>query len=139
MSSEKEIRISDVPESYQMYLKKIYYISRKRRGGWASNKMIAESLNVEPPSISEMLYKLKKKKLINWTPRKSIRLTNKGKQIAKQLVEIELLLREFFEKVLKIKDEALIEKISCEIEHHIPREVKESLKNFLSSYLKQGE
>ncbi|MCK4237660.1 MAG: metal-dependent transcriptional regulator [Candidatus Lokiarchaeota archaeon] len=135
MSKEKEIQISDFPESYQMYLKRIYQVSRKKRGGWATNKEVAESLEVEPPSISEMLHKLKKRNLINWTPRKAIRLTKKGKQIANQLIEIEALLNDFFGKVLKIDDKPLVEKISCEIEHHITREVKEAFKKFLSSYL----
>ena len=137
MKNKKEIRISDVPESYQMYLKTIYQISRKNKGGWASNKMIAEGLKVEPASISGMLHKIKDKELINWEPRKSIRLTNKGKEIAKQLIEIESLLNDFFGKVLKIKDENLVKKLSCEIEHHFTREVTEALKKFLSRYLTQ--
>mgnify|MGYP001028751538 CR=1 FL=1 len=134
MSDKKEVQISDVPESYQMYLKKIYILSKRTRGGWVSNKDLAESLNVEPPSISEMLHKLKHKDLINWKPRKSIRLTKKGKQIATQLTETDSLLRVFFGEVLKIEDKALVEKISCEIEHHFTRQVKEALKDFLSNY-----
>ena len=41
----------------------------------------------------------------------------------------------FFEKVLKIKDGALIEKLACEIEHHITHDVQDSLKKFLDTYL----
>jgi DtxR family Mn-dependent transcriptional regulator len=127
---------SEIRESYQRYLEVIYNLSKKKRGGWVTNKGIAESLQIEPASVSGMLEKLKKKGLIKWEPRKSIRLTDKGKMYAQQLDEIEKLLKTFFKEVLKIEDEELVEKISCEIEHHITREVKESFKDFLSNYHK---
>ena len=130
-----KIKVSDIPESYQRYIDEIYLISRKKKGGWVSNREIAESLHVEPASVTGMLEKLKKKGLIKWEPRKAIRLTEEGKKIAKQLNEIHNLLYQFFAKVLNIEDEDAIEKLSCEIEHHITRDVKNSLENFLSKYM----
>jgi len=127
--------ISEIPESYQRYLDEIYSISRKKKGGWVTNKEIAESLKIEPPSVSGMLEKLKKKGLIKWEPRKSIRLTEKGKKIAKQLDETHSLLYQFFANVLKIEDKDVIENLSCEIEHHITHDVKNSLEEFLSKYI----
>ena len=133
--SQEKSEIAEIPESYQRYLDEIYNISRKKKGGWVTNKEIAESLKIEPPSVSGMLEKLKKKGLIKWEPRKSIRLTEKGKKIAKQLDESHSLLHQFFSKVLKIEDNDVIEDLSCEIEHHITPDVKNSLKEFLSKYL----
>jgi DtxR family Mn-dependent transcriptional regulator len=138
MSPEKQKANSDIteiPESYQRYLDVIYNISRAKRGGWVNNKEIAENLNVEPASVSGMLEKLKSKDLIKWEPRKSIRLTEKGKIYAQKLDEIHSLLRTFFGEVLKIKDQQVVEKISCDIEHHITQDVKVSLKEFLIKYL----
>ncbi len=132
---DKGSPLSDIPESYQRYLDEIYTISRKKKGGWINNKEISERLNVKPASVSGMLKNLKEKGLINWAQRKSIRLTTRGKNIAKKLNETHLLLKIFFGKVLKIKDEIVVEKISCEIEHHIDENVKESLKKFLTNYL----
>ena len=134
-SNQENSEISEIPESYQRYLDEIYNISRKKKGGWVTNKEIAESLKIEPPSVSGMLEKLKKKGLIRWEPRKSIRLTDKGKRIAKQLNEAHNLLYQFFAKVLRIEDKDVIENLSCEIEHHITRDVKNSLEEFLSKYL----
>ncbi|MFX1501518.1 MAG: metal-dependent transcriptional regulator [Promethearchaeota archaeon] len=131
----EDTKISDIPESYQRYLDEIHSISKNKKGGWVSNKEIAENLKVEPASVSGMLEKLKKKGLINWEPRKAIRLTEKGKKIAKQLDETHTLLYQFFAEVLKIEDREIIEDLSCEIEHHITRDVKNSLKEFLSKYL----
>jgi len=130
----KITKISDIPESYQRYLDEINNISRRKKGGWVTNKEIAENLNVEPASVSGMLEKLKMRGLIKWEPRKSIRLTEEGRRIAIQLNEIHSLLYEFFAKVLKITDKTVIENLSCEIEHHITRDVKNSLREFLSKY-----
>ncbi|MFX1309924.1 MAG: metal-dependent transcriptional regulator [Promethearchaeota archaeon] len=132
----KESQISEVRESYQRYLDEIFIISRKKKGGWVSNKELAENLDVKPASVSGMLEKLEKQGLIDWKPRKSIRLTEKGKNIARQLNETHELLRDFFQKVLEISDEKVVDNISCEIEHHITSHVKKKLKEFLSKYLK---
>jgi DtxR family Mn-dependent transcriptional regulator len=136
MTNSKDIDrlISEIPESYQRYLDEIYTISRSKKGGWITNKEISESLNVKPASVSGMLHNLKEKELINWAERKSIRLTEKGKLVAKQLSEIHSLLRVFFQKVLKIEDDKVVEDLSCNIEHHITKDVKDSLKEFLTNY-----
>jgi DtxR family Mn-dependent transcriptional regulator len=127
--------ISDIPESYQRYLDEIHTISRKKKGGWVTNKEIADKLEVKPSSVTGMLKKLKEKELIKWSERKTIRLTEQGKKFAIQLNEIHNLLHLFFANVLKIKDKKVIEDLSCEIEHHITRDVKHSLEEFLSNYL----
>ena len=134
-SDDEGLEITELPESYQRYIDVIYDISKKKRGGWVQNKEIADSLEVEPASVSGMLEKLKNNDLIKWEPRKAIRLSEKGKKYAIQLDEIHSLLRVFFKEVLKIKDTRVIETVTHEIEHHITQKVKESLKNFLSKYL----
>ncbi|MFW9773817.1 MAG: metal-dependent transcriptional regulator [Promethearchaeota archaeon] len=126
--------ILDVRESFQRYLDVIFQISKKKKGGWVSNKEIAKTLKVEPASVSGMLEKLKSKGYIKWEPRKAIRLTEEGKKIAIQLDEIHELLRIFFRNVLKIEDDRVIESITHEIEHHITQDIKESLSKFLSNY-----
>ena len=131
----EKILISDIPESYQRYLDEMYTISQRKRGGWITNKEISDSLNVEPASVTGMLINLKEKGLIHWSPRTKIRLTEEGKKIARQLNEIHSLLKVFFKEVLKIENSNLIEDISCKIEHHITKDVKNSLKEFLSKYL----
>ena len=133
--NDSKTSLEKIPESYQRYLDEIYNISTRKKGGWVSNKELAEKLNVKPASVTGMLKKLKESNLIKWETRKSIRLTEKGKKIALQLNKTHSLLREFFEKVLKIKDDALIEKLACEIEHHITHDVQDSLKTFLDTYL----
>lgn len=137
MAEKKESEgneILEIPESYQRYLDIIYEISKTKRGGWVLNKEIAESLSIKPASVSGMLDKLKQQELIQWEPRRAIRLTEKGKTLALELNEIHSLLRTFFEKILKIQNRELVEKITCEIEHHITPKVKDSLSKFLTNY-----
>jgi len=128
---DKQEIIKTIPETYQRYLETIYNISRKKKGGWVSNKEIAQKLNVEPSSVTSILHKLKALGYIRWRPRKSIRLAEKGKKIAFYLNETQLLLELFFEKVLKMRNKEIITKIACEIEHHIINEAKKSLEHFL--------
>ena len=126
--------MENMNESYEDYLKAIYQIARSNTGGWVSNREIAEYLEVRPSSVTEMLYKLKRADLIKWQPRKSIRLTAKGKNIAETLLETYHSLYEFFSDVLKISDEGLLEEICCKIEHHLTPEITHALDNLLVKY-----
>ena len=128
--------MSDIPESYQRYLDEIYSITfKKKKGGWVSNKEIADALSVKPASVSGMLEKLKGRGLIQWEQRKSIRLTKQGKEIAEHLANVHSSLNDFFEKVLKLEDKELVNNLSCQIEHHITEDVKDSLDKFLKEFL----
>jgi Mn-dependent DtxR family transcriptional regulator len=120
-----------VRERYEDYLKAIYIISKQNKGGWVSNSEISNFLKINPSSVTDMLYKLKSQKLINWRPRKSLRLTNLGKERAIKTIEKYNYLKGFFLNVLKIKDSTLLDELCCGIEHHITYEISKSLKNLL--------
>jgi len=49
-----------IHESYEDYLKAIFLISKRNKGGWVSNSEISHFLDIKPPSVTSMLYKLKK-------------------------------------------------------------------------------
>jgi len=116
-----------IKESYEDYLKAIFLISKTNKGGWVSNSEISDFLNVKPPSVTNMLYKLKAKEFIDWKPRKSFRLTQNGKNIAKQVIKNYKKLREFFFITLKLNNKELVDKLCCGIEHHITPEVFDAL------------
>ena len=120
-----------INESYEDYLKAIYLISKSNKGGWVSNSEISSFLNVKPPSVTNMLYNLKAKELIDWKPRKSLRLTKKGKNIAQNTIRTYQNLCDFFSNVLKLKNSELVKKLSCEIEHHLTPEVSNALEDLL--------
>ncbi|MBN1802066.1 MAG: metal-dependent transcriptional regulator [Candidatus Lokiarchaeota archaeon] len=114
-------------ESIEDYLKAIYIISKKKRGGWVCNNEIACFLKVKPASVSTMLHKLKEIDLIQWKPRSSLRLKPKGKNIAQELVQNYNNLFFFFKKVLGVKDKSLLKQICCKIEHILPSDASNAL------------
>jgi Mn-dependent DtxR family transcriptional regulator len=126
--------LKNIPESQQRYLDAIYLISKTKKAGWVSNKNIKNFLKVQPSSVTNMLRQLNEAGYISWAPRKGIRLTKIGKDVAIRLEQIDSLLREFFSTILKIQDEELVNSLSCDIEHHIfsqKEEVYQNLKNFM--------
>ena len=126
--------MSEIHESYENYLKAIYLISKGNRGGWTSNSEISNFLNVKPSSVTNMLHHLKEKGLINWKPRKSLRLTKEGKEVALKTIRKYNCLFKFFLHVLKLKNKSTVHKLSCEIEHHLNLEVSNALENLVQEY-----
>jgi DtxR family Mn-dependent transcriptional regulator len=126
--------MTEFHESYQDYLKAIYIISKGKKGGWTTNSEISNFLNVKPSSVTNMLYHLKEDKLISWNPRKSLRLTQKGKEIALSVHKNYRCLFEFFIRVLKLKNKKLVHKLSCKIEHHMIPELSNALESLILEY-----
>jgi len=126
--------MTEIQESYEDYLKAIYLVSKGIKGGWVSNSEISDFLKVRPSSVTYMLYKLKEHNLITWNPRKSLRLTKKGKEIALKTIRNYNCLFKFFLHVLKLKNETIIHKLSCEIEHHINLEISNALESLVLEY-----
>lgn len=114
-------------ESYDDYIKAIFLISKNNKGGWISNSEISHFLSVKPSSVTNMLYNLKEHKLIDWNPRKSIRLTKKGRERARMVLKRYNSLFDFFSQVLKVQNKNIIQKLSCEIEHHVNSDVCDAL------------
>ena len=70
--------------SQENYLKAIYELNHDQRK--ITNKNIADILQVSAPSVTEMLTSLSKEKLVSHTPYNEISLTDKGREIATNLV-----------------------------------------------------
>jgi len=124
-----------IKESHEDYLKAIYLISKGHKGGWCSNSEIANFLKVKGSSVTNMLYKLREKELIVWQPRKSLRLTMKGKSMAEDLIRNYNCLFDLFVKVFGTEHKNLAKKLSCKIEHYITSELLNDLDHFVYGYL----
>ena len=121
--------MSQIKDTYENYLKAIYMVSRKNKGGWVSNSEISSFLKVKPASVSSMLYKLKENDYIHWYPRKSVRLTVKGKKIALVTINKYNQLKLFFEDVLGVDNGFKLDELCCKIEHAITSEISDALEN----------
>jgi DtxR family Mn-dependent transcriptional regulator len=119
--------MGEIKESQEDYLKAIYLISKRNRGGWVSNSEIADILEVKPSSVTNMLYKLKNQGFIKWNPRTSIRLTESGKERAKAILRRYNALKDFFINILDLHDEDTIDELCCKIEHHLNKEAYKAL------------
>jgi len=126
------IKIQDnIHKSYEDYLKAIYLISKSKKGGWVSNSDISKFLKIKPSSVTDMLYKLREKDYINWKPRIKIRLTEKGKIIAKQIIKSFKFLKIFLTDVLNLNDNSTLDEFCCKVEHFLTPQILDALKSLI--------
>jgi DtxR family Mn-dependent transcriptional regulator len=130
--------MSQIRDTYEDYLKAIYIVSKKNKGGWVSNSEISNFLKVKPASVSSMLYKLKENNYIQWYPRKSVRLTEKGKEIALVTINKYNQLKHFFEDVLGVDNTFELDELCCKIEHTITPEISDALENLSLKEIKEN-
>lgn len=93
---------------------------------------IAKKLNVSRASVTEALQKLAQKEYIIYEKKHPIELTEKGIEIAKNVIHKHRILCDFFVKILKIeKDEAEIN--ACRIEHVITQTAFEKIAEMIKN------
>ncbi len=109
------------------YLEAIYELCKEK--GFTRVKDIAASLNVKPPTVSEMLEKLSKEGYIVYRKRLYVSLTDKGKEVAKMVKERRKTLVKFL-KTLGVPED-IAETDACTIEHVLHAETVNQLKKFV--------
>lgn len=90
---------------------------------------IAETLNVKPPSVTNMIKRLDEQKFVNYKRYRGVVLTPKGDQLAAALEKRHQTLKRFLVMIGVSEEKA--EKDACEIEHKIDRETVEKLAKFV--------
>jgi len=97
------------------YLKCIYHLSENGQKEVNTNS-ISESLHTSPASVSDMLQKLSKKKVLNYARYKGVSLTDKGAKLALQIVRNHRLWEVFLVEKLNFQwDE--VHEIAEQLEH----------------------
>jgi len=96
-------------------------------------KDIAESLNVQMPSVTSALKNLKEHGMVNYEKNSYIMLSEKGQKVAESVIQRHFALAGFLQRVLCVPVEQSQE-TACRIEHVISPEIAERLKN-LTSYI----
>lgn len=111
------------------YLKAIYHLSENGSKEVNTNS-ISESLCTRPASVSDMMQKLGKKKVINYTKYRGVTLTEKGNAIALQVIRKHRLWEVFLVEKLKFNwDE--VHDIAEQLEHIQSSVLIERLDEFL--------
>jgi Mn-dependent DtxR family transcriptional regulator len=119
--------------SMEDYLEMIYRLSQEH--GYTRVNDLAESLNVQPPSVTKMIQKLNEKSLLDYEKYGMIHLTEEGKNLGKYFLERHNTVREFL-RLIEAADN--LQKDVETMEHYI------SFNNFkviaaLVSFIKENE
>lgn len=117
-------------QSKDDYLKTIYRLGGENK--IVSNKELSNALGVSPASISEMIIRLNKEKLIKYTPYKGVLLTPEGLSYALQLLRSHRLWEVFLKDYLGYKWSEVHEDADI-LEHASSPQLIEKLNDFLGS------
>lgn len=118
-----------MPGAFERYLEAIYEVG-EMAGGEVRVKDIAASLGVSKPSVSEMVDRLVENQLVTHDKYQHIKLTAKGRRIAKGLDRKHETIKHFFIDVLGVQ-EKVADKDACEIEHVISDVTLDKLVEYL--------
>lgn len=110
------------------YLEAIFHIASEKQAARA--KDIADRLKVNKSSVTGALRSLSEKGYVNYAPYDIITLTDKGKKLAEDVVRRHETLKDFFVKILLLKDDEA-EEASCKIEHAISEKIVNRIINFV--------
>ncbi len=114
-------------EKEEDYLKVIYKIVSKR--GFARSVEISDALSVSAASVTDMLKKLQGKGLVIYEKYRGILLTFRGEKVARELVEKERIIEEFFSIFGVTQKNAEI--MANKVEHYIDSESFSRIKKFV--------
>jgi DtxR family Mn-dependent transcriptional regulator len=114
--------------SLEDYIKAIAQISAEKKAARA--KDISHRLDVNMSSVTGALHALADKGLVNYAPYEFVTLTEKGHEVAREVVRKHEGIRDFLVKVLAV-DEDLAEKAACDMEHAVSPEVLNRIIQFV--------
>jgi DtxR family Mn-dependent transcriptional regulator len=118
------VLIETLTASLEDYLEAIFHIIAEKQA--VRPKDIARRLQVSNASVTGALRALADKALINYAPYDVITLTESGTEAAKDVIRRHEVLRDFFVKVLAVREKDADE-AACRMEHSIPRVILERL------------
>ncbi|HEX3167651.1 MAG TPA: metal-dependent transcriptional regulator [Chitinophagaceae bacterium] len=114
--------------SEENYLKTIFHLQTKEDN--VSTNELAEKLQAKPASITDMMKKLKTRKLVNYQPYQGFRLTPDGKKVALSIIRRHRLWEYFLAEKLKFNwDE--VHEIAEQMEHVSSKKLIDKLDEYL--------
>lgn len=112
----------------EMYLKTIFEITSD--GGQPRVKLIAQRLGVTMPSVTGAIENLQIKGLVEHTPYGDVKLTQKGRRIARQVGERNDLIFRFLRDVLTLPA-TTASRDACVLEHVVSSKTLDRMSSFL--------
>src|SRR6187431_2284387 len=115
--------------SEENYLKTIFHLQTKDEN--VTTNELAEKLHARPASITDMMKKLKTRKLVNYQPYQGFRLTAEGKRIALNIIRRHRLWEYFLAEKLKFNwDE--VHEVAEQLEHVSNKKLIDKLDEYLA-------
>lgn len=112
------------------YIKTVFYIEGNSKNNLVTTSSIAQWLNVRDSSVSAMIKKLDKHKLIKYESHRGVKLTNYGMETALKIVRKHRLLEIFLNENLSYKPED-VHSEADNLEHYISDELMKNIENLL--------
>ena len=114
--------------SEENYIKTIYHLQKGQNT--VSTNALADKLSTKPASVTDMMKKLKTKKLLHYQPYQGFRLSNEGKKVALDIIRRHRLWEYFLAEKLKFKwDE--VHAVAEELEHVSSKKLIDKLDEYL--------
>jgi DtxR family Mn-dependent transcriptional regulator len=121
--------LPNLTQAEENYIKSIYHLQQS--AGFVNTNELAVRLGAKPASITDMLKKLKAKKLLQYEPYKEFCLSLQGKKIALGIVRKHRLWEYFLVEKLQFGwDE--VHEVAEQLEHVSSRKLVENLDAFLN-------
>jgi DtxR family Mn-dependent transcriptional regulator len=112
----KNIVSKPLTQTMEDYLEAIFNLDKEKRV--VRVKDIAERLGVKMPTVTNMLKTLSKRELINYEKYEYLELTDKGRDVGREIHRRHCVLRSFLTNILNI-DPAIADEEACKMEHTI--------------------
>lgn len=112
------------------YLKAIYTLSERKKSLDTSTNEIAEKIKTKPPTVSDMLSKLKQKKLVTYEKYRKVQLTKTGNQKAIHIIRKHRLWEVFLHDKLQFTWDQVHE-VAEQLEHIHSEELTVRLEKYL--------
>ena len=114
--------------SEENYIKTIFHLQTGQNT--VTTNELAEKLSTKPASVTDMMKKLKAKKLLHYEPYQGFRLNNEGKKVALDVIRRHRLWEYFLSEKLKFKwDEVHI--VAEDLEHVSSKKLIDKLDEYL--------
>jgi len=111
-------------ESIEEYLKTLYKLSQEKK--LVSTSSISSELRIAPASVTQMLQRLAKMGLVDYSPYRGVKLTMKGYKRAEKIIRKHRLLERFLYDILNLKEDKIHQQ-ACEMEHALSDDAERAL------------
>ncbi|MDI3484337.1 MAG: DtxR family transcriptional regulator, Mn-dependent transcriptional regulator [Methanobacteriaceae archaeon] len=111
-------------ENIEEYLETLYKLSQEKE--LVSTSSISNELRIAPASVTQMLQRLAKMGLVDYSPYKGVKLTMKGYKRAEKIIRKHRLLERFLYDILNLKEDKIHQQ-ACEMEHALSDDAERAL------------